>query len=567
MRSALVCGSLLVVAAFFSIFPLMALDLPLHLKMGEIILHEGRVPPTNVVLHTQERTRYVNDKWLHQVLVHVVERAGGPTGLHLLRLALLLGLMLSTWWLVRQFAGAEAAGLAVLTALALFVHRLSLRPELWTYLFTALFLVILLGPGRRRPRLLLLLVPLQILWVNLHIYFPLGVGLCALVSLPEIARRRFRVTGLAVLLAAACLLNPAGLDGWLQPFRVAASLRALSAGAISETAPAWSLTLPWTLPRIGLLAGAAAVLIGLVRARFRLPAGIWLTAAPLIAVGLVPHRNLPLAGLGLALLLAAAPPLRHRSLLAAVPAVCLAAVVLILTGPLEDPTRERRRFGTGWSEQWFPIRSAEFLVAHRPAGEVFNDIACGGYYVYRAYPQKRAFIDGNTSGYPISFLEEHRKVLALEIPHRALTRKYRVTHFLLRHDAPATRNLIPVLFRDEGLILAFFDPVSTVFLAREVAPGVVDHRPEWLEQVLPRVRDGLFARRRRAKPLLDQAAKLMTDRPETALDLVRQALAFDPWEARVFRISAMIYRHQKKPALEVHAWRGARLLEGQPLGR
>ena len=157
-------------------------------------------------------------------------------------------------------------------------------------------------------------------------------------------------------------------------------------------------------------------------------------------------------------------------------------------------------------------------------------------------------------------------MLTLEIPHRALTRKYRVTHFLLRHDARATRLLLPALFHDEGLILAYYDAVATVFMAREEAPTIPDRRPEWLEQVLPHVRDSLFPDRNIVRPLLNQAVKLLEgDNMAMVLDLTRQACARDPWNARSFRLSAMVYRKLKKTDQEVRAWRIAALLEGQIL--
>ncbi|MBN2492622.1 MAG: hypothetical protein JXQ29_17380 [Planctomycetes bacterium] len=562
MRTALVCGSLLAAMAVFAAFPLIALDLPLHLAMGELILDRGAVPPTNVVLHTQENTPCVNDKWLHQVAVALVHRAAGTAGLHGLRWGLVLATVLATFALARRLAPPGPAAVAVLSTAPLLVHRLALRPELWSDLFTALFLLVLLAPRADRPARLLALVPFQVLWANLHVYFLLGPALALLIGATRTGARRRWSLALGGLLALASLLTPAGPAGLLQPFRVAASLTALGEGAISEAAAIWSPSVPWALPRVGLVAAAALALVGLLRARGRLALPIWLAALPLIALGTVLHRNLPLAGLGILLLLAAAPPLRAAWLdVALVPAAAAAAILLVAAGPLADPALDGRSFGTGWSERMFPFRAARFLAEQRPAGEIFNDIASGGCYVFVAFPERRAFIDGNTSGYPPSFLEEYRRVLALDIPHRALIRKYRVTHFLLRHDAPATRFLVPALFRDEGLVLAFYDPAATVFLARELAPGLADRRRDWLRDVLPHVRDALFPEREQVKPLLREAAALVTSRPEGVADLAGRACLLDPWEAHTFRVSAMAYRRQGKPDLEGRALRAAALLE------
>jgi len=564
MRTALVCGSLLAAAAVFAAFPLIALDLPLHLAMGEIILDRGTVPATNIVLHTQENTPYVNDKWLHEVVVRLAYRAAGTAGLHGLRWVLVLATVAAAFALARRLAGPGPAGLAVLLVVPILVHRLALRPELWSYLLAAIFLFALLAPRADRPARLLALVPLQVLWANLHVYFPLGPGLTVLIGATRHGRRRWWTLGLGGMLAAASLLTPAGPEGLLQPFRVAASLGPLGEGAIGEATAVWSPSMPWTFPRIALIVAAGFAGIGLLRARGRVPPAVWVAAVPLLVLGTFLHRNLPLAGLGIMLLLAAAPPLSKPAWdIRLVPAAAAAMILLVLTGPLADPALDGRCLGVGWSERMFPFRAARFLADRRPAGEVFNDIASGGCYVFVAFPGKRAFIDGNTSGYPESFLEEYRKVLALETPHRTLTRKYRVTHFLLRHDAPATRFLVPALFRDEGLVLAYYDAVATVLMAREVAPDLADRRREWLREVLPHVRDALFPDRERAEPLLRNATALVESHPERVEDLTREACRLDPWEPRTFRIAAMACRKQRKPAEEMRAWHTASLLEGK----
>ncbi len=570
MRSTLICGSLWVMMAVFSAFPLMALDLPLHLAMGEIILDQGRVPPTNVVLHTQTDRPVVNDKWLHQVALCGVHRTAGPTGLVLFRMVLALAITLAAYGLSRRFAPPGPAGLATLGVALLLVHRLGVRPELWTYLFTPIFLLLLIDRKKHPVAIWILLLLLQAFWANLHVYFPLGIGLALVAGFPELVRKRglTRFKGLLLVpgLLVVCLLNPSGLTGLLQPLEVAGSLGRLSAGAIGEMGPVWAAGLPVSLPRVAFFVFCLLALAGLVRARFRVELRVWPAALCLLILGAVLHRNLPLAGMGLLLLLAAAPPPGSIRGWFLVPAASLAVVALVLLGPLRDPAGDGRTPGTGWARDRFPMKTTEFLVKDRPLGEIFNDISSGSYYVSRAYPWKRAFIDGNTSGYPEAFLEEYRKVLALEIPHRSLTRSYGVTHFLLRHDARATRLLVPALFRDEGLILAYFDAVATVFMAREVAPGLQDRRPAWLREVLPHVRDTLFPDRRRARPLLDQTVQLIAEgHTDAALDLVKHAVVLDPWEARSFRLSAMVYRAQKNTELEVLAWRTAALLEGQIL--
>ena len=118
--------------------------------------------------------------------------------------------------------------------LPVLITRYEVRPELFSYLFCGLFLQILWGykSGKLGFRWLFLLPILEIFWVNLHIYFFIGVMLIAVylfellvVFLTHKKQQNIRdqVKGLAVILlltvVAACL-NPAGISGAIYPFLI-----------------------------------------------------------------------------------------------------------------------------------------------------------------------------------------------------------------------------------------------------------------------------------------------------------------------------------------------------------
>ena len=85
--------------------------------------------------------------------------------------------------------------LAWLPAVIVFSGRLCERPELFSLLFLAGFLVVL-GRAAERPRWLWLLPLLQLLWVNCHGFFVMGPLLIAAYAVELLYQRlRYGNTG------------------------------------------------------------------------------------------------------------------------------------------------------------------------------------------------------------------------------------------------------------------------------------------------------------------------------------------------------------------------------------
>jgi len=96
-----------------------------------------------------------------------------------------------------------------------------LRAQTFTYLFTAIT-VYLLERSRQKGQwfLLLILVPIQIVWCNLHGGFLAGLGIIAIYIVGEAFSRRTWWPYLLVFLLSvlATLINPYGIDYWTYLF-------------------------------------------------------------------------------------------------------------------------------------------------------------------------------------------------------------------------------------------------------------------------------------------------------------------------------------------------------------
>lgn len=214
---------LAVSAAAAAWVPLDNNDVWIHLTTGRLILQERAVPRVDRYSFTAAGNRYVAHEWLADVGYALGERVAGAAGV--VALAKLLPALALVAALLLALGSVRAPpGLALpLAPLALCVlrRRISARPEL-------LALPLLLGAlwllwrdreaasDGRRTRALWLLVPLEIVWVNLHGSFPLGVALVLVFALAELGERllaardaraaRARAAAVAAGLAGAAAL-------------------------------------------------------------------------------------------------------------------------------------------------------------------------------------------------------------------------------------------------------------------------------------------------------------------------------------------------------------------------
>ena len=146
-------------------------DLGRHIKNGEEIL-DGNfgVLYQNHYSYTEPGYPFVNHHWLSGVVFYLIWKTSGFTGLHLFFIAL----SLITFWiffdLAKKIGGFALAAPAALILIPLIAERVEARPEVFSYLFSGIFLWTLWNKRR-----LWTLPVLMLLWANLHVYFFTGL--------------------------------------------------------------------------------------------------------------------------------------------------------------------------------------------------------------------------------------------------------------------------------------------------------------------------------------------------------------------------------------------------------
>ncbi len=241
---------------------LSTVDLTYHLRAGAGILDSGTIPTTDTWTFTAAGLPWVDQQWGAQVILALVERVGGWTGLVVVRAAL-VGLIFGALVVVGRARGLDGRTAALLSLAAFVVASpaLALRPQL---LGMALFAVVLVLVARRRthPRALWLAPLVVLVWANVHGSFflgPLVLGLAWLEDLHEGSVRPHRTLAVAIVSAIAACVTPFGPQVWV--YAVALSTNPEVTARITEWQPT-SLRDP-----IGILFFASVAAIGVLIAR------------------------------------------------------------------------------------------------------------------------------------------------------------------------------------------------------------------------------------------------------------------------------------------------------------
>ena len=234
LADAALIATLLALTFLLGVFPLKDTDFWWHLRTGDWIRANGRVPTHDLYTFTVPDHPWIDLHWGFEVaLSWGFANLGGIVGLNLAKCAITCAGMLLLITARRRGWPIWVMVLAWLPALFVLGGRMYIRPETITFLYLSAFLAILFR-WKERPKLAFLLPVVQLLWVNTQGLFVLGpIILCfalldaALMPGAFSAARQtwWKTVGIAVVLTGlACLFNPYGLHGAIFPLELARTM-------------------------------------------------------------------------------------------------------------------------------------------------------------------------------------------------------------------------------------------------------------------------------------------------------------------------------------------------------
>src|SRR5690349_2427682 len=390
-------------------------DLWWHLKAGQQIIETRSIPHTDDYSFTKQGSEWVAHEWLSEVFMAAIYRLSGLVGLVTI---FSLIIVIAFWLMYRRCEGKPyAAGIALVLAVAASSPLFGVRPQMLTLLLASIYIVLLEGFDRKR---VWWLVPLMLLWVNLHAGWALGLALIALYIMRAVLDGEWNDRRSLVVVLLVCTavvpLNPNGFRMFTYPYE---TLTSPSMAAFIQEWASPDFHKGMYLPlAILLLSTFAAMAISPKRAR---PGEIVLVL--ITALGALRSvRHIPIFSLFAAPVLA-----KHlwaiakergwdKLLMGAEPrpnAVKLLINIVLLLAPLALGVFRVWHFATHQRDFITirnPVAAVEFLKSQRLPGPIYNRYGWGGYLIYQLYPEYRVYIDGRADVYGDTFFTETMNV-------------------------------------------------------------------------------------------------------------------------------------------------------------
>jgi hypothetical protein len=450
-------------------------DLWWHLRTGQWMVESARVPHSDPFSFTRSGHAWVSHEWLSEVVFYELWRHGGAAALIVFSaITTTAGFMSLYLRCLRYGQKKHWATITVVFGALASAPCWGVRPQMFTFTLASLLLW-LIEVGEFRPRLLLWIPPLFLLWLNLHGGFALGPALLLAYGVglmvetasgrtPWLEARPILLRMLLLLLLCLALvpLNPAGTQLYRYPFDTLRS-PGMRSFIVEWFSPDFhqSLYRPFLLLWLLLLTALAScrtrpkgrVIIPLILVAFaaldavrHIPIFV-LLAIPIIIAALrydsasLAARQKP-------------PATRFRPIFMGAVVVLMAGFTLVRWVTLADRQNARE------AEQ-YPQSAIAFLRTNDQPRRVFVYYDWGGYAIWKLYPEYRVFVDGRADLYGDDLLRQFTTVVRLHTGWRDILDRWKIEAILV----PPSSAVAQALLLDPAWHVAFSDS-KTVLLLR-----------------------------------------------------------------------------------------------------
>ncbi len=482
-----------------------------HIRTGEWILQNGRVPVVDIFSFTKAGQPWFAWEWLSDVLMAAIHSHFGLSGVVLVSLLVLGATSVCIYRSTVEKSEHRLIAI-LLTGLAMAastIHWLA-RPHLVTPLFAAVFCWVLNRVEKRATddRLLLQLPAFMVVWVNLHGGFFVGIVVLMTYALGKaveelvhenfdrawLGARKYLLSAIACIVAS--LANPYGYRLHIHVLRYLGSSFYFQRISEFQSADFHTFTVAYFETLLVLAIAAAAWHFGKRRLIHALLLLSWahlalfsvrnipiFTAVSAPGIGLAMREWSELAdarwllgcrgglvanmvGLEAGVQLIASHQRRRRWHLAP----CL--VVFVLAFPVSD-LRRLDSLHAEFDGRRFPTDAATFLTLNDPLPSlrIYSGWQWGGYLIYRLWPSFHVFDDGRTDFYGPRFVDEGLRVWEARPDWAEIFAKYRVNAALVPIDSA----LATVLHERADWTLVYSDNLALMFVNIESQNECLTH--------------------------------------------------------------------------------------------
>lgn len=486
---------LLCVAAF-GIKSLKEPDIWWMLRTGEWIVEHGKVITQDHFSYTFEGVNWINVKWLFEVILYGVEQLGGPEFTPIIQSVVNLFVFIL---LGRRFRLLNESNndsyhsflaylIVAFSVLVTIEFRMLGRPEMMSHLLTVFFIYLFEHYRKSPSNLIWWIIPLQILWVNIHEAF--GIGIVMIVTMILGAFFDFMFTKRAVdkrFLAAliialvATSINPRGPQMILHPFDIFGQV-----GLNKYTIELVGFTdaLYWRKEGylLFLFFVVSAVSLykyngdkkGIVKKLILTYGSGWLALFVLFFyLGFTAYRNIPFfvlfsAPLAFAFVNKAIDRFSGKAIkgtLYVVPAVLIGFYISIVSNTYYSSMNRGDTYGLRLDESKNPKGVSDFVKRLNLKGNVFSDYLTSSYFMWDLRPSFKTYIDlRDLDVFTTDFFEQYLKMSADGKLFDQEDEKYQFNYAIIY--AAQFEGLHYHLDRSEAWEMVYADNVAALYLKR-----------------------------------------------------------------------------------------------------
>ena len=443
-------------------------DLWGHLRFGLDNLQAGSIAQVDPYSYLSHGQRWINHEWLSEVVFAMAWLVWKTIGLTVLKTIIgVLTLGLVYWYLLSlKISAVRAGSLVILGWFGIMTAITTIRPHMFTLLFTAIIFIILAKSETGQYRWLWATPLVMMLWINFHGGVLAGLGFLGIWTIVHLILKRqdwLKIIPPVIISVFAMLINPYGLDLVIFLFRTAT----VSRPEILEWQP---------LELVSLLGGIYLVflsitILGLAYSRRKkaIPIVVLLIVAALLPF--VAFRHLPI--FALAVLVLAGPYIddawsrlspprqanKTRPRWMSIASLVLGLVLLFWSIP-----NYQRIVIHNQPVSFFPDRAVALIAESQVNGNLAVEFNWGEYVLWHLGPSVLVSMDGRRETvYPDEIYEMYLDFVEGTSGWDDMLNDYDTQFALVNRNGPA-RNL---MLLKEGWELVYEDGTSSLFASQD----------------------------------------------------------------------------------------------------
>lgn len=485
-------------AIAFSIKKLKEPDTWWQLRTGEWIIENGSVPHTDPLSYTFEGKPWTNIKWGYEVLIATFAKVTSPECIPILQAiisCLIVFFLLKT---ARLFASKqnhlyEAGAAVILLFLLSAEYRMTGRPEMISHLLSIVYVYLLFRHLQQPSKLIFLLVPLQIVWCNMHEGYGIGLVIVLLFTAASwvvffndrSVQKPLQLTLAALLTVVSVVCNPYGIALLLKPFEL---FKQVESTKFTTEFLDYTSYQYWQKETWLTLAFTIVVVLELMW-------NVWVTrkqdknkkafytyffkqqtlhqlilVAAFVVLASSAFRNVVLLSIVVTPFLIAALSQVNSQFLQkhsakinmALLTITVALYVSVVSQQYYKLTKADNYFGLEVLSISNPDATGDYLESNNLKQNVFSDYLTSSYLLWKLRPEFKSFIDlRDYEVFSPAFFQQYANAIAIPDSFESLNREYHFSAYVCFRQQFAT--LHKYFYNDSNYSLTHLDAVAAVY--------------------------------------------------------------------------------------------------------